>query len=126
MRKILGGRAGGKTRRLIKHAARNNAVIVCLTKRQAKYIHMTASHMSAMIPKPVSLHELMSGSFSCYRGEIMLDEADLILEKLIGFKVSAATFSDNDVEKTWRRANPAIEGRDNLIMRCAFHKEQRG
>lgn len=80
--------------------------------------------MSVLIPKPVSLAELRSGKLLGNRNEIMLDEADTILESLLDCTISAATFRDNDIEKTWRGSNQAIRGRDNIIARCAFHKSE--
>ena len=123
MKKILGGRRSGKTRRLIKHAARNNAVIVCMTKHQADHIYLMASQMSVLIPKPISLEELRLGKHVGKRNEFMLDEADTILESLLHVRFSAATFRDNDVERMFRKANPAIGDIDNMIARCAIHKD---
>lgn len=103
MRKILGGRASGKTRRLIKHAARCNAVIVCPTGRQANCIWRIASNMGIAIPRPVSVAYLRSGRLSPQKNEIMLDEADTILEMLLKRRFVAATFRDNDIEPMWRK-----------------------
>lgn len=123
MKKILGGRQSGKTRRLIKHAARNNGVIVCMTKHQADFIYRMASQMSVLIPKPISLEELRFGKQVGKHNEFMLDEADTILESLLHIKFIAATFRDNDVERVFRKANPAIRDIDNIIARCSIHKD---
>lgn len=106
MKKILGGRASGKTRRLIRHAARRNAMIVCPTRGQADYVWRTASNMSVLIPRPCSIADLCSGRQDPMKNELMLDEADTILEMLLCRRFSAATFRDDDVDLMWRRGRP--------------------
>ncbi len=91
---IRGDRVSGKTMELIKISHYLNLPILCISKFSAQDIQRKAKEMNLTIPAPIVDIAQLEGSGIT---EILVDEFDYILEKLLGVKVRFATTSCNIV-----------------------------
>lgn len=100
MTKIFtGGRASGKTTAAIKEASKHNLYILVTTRQQAAYVAMRAREMDLKIPYPISIDELEKTNLSkssIIRDGIIVEEAQSILEKLIGTRIRMMTATESD------------------------------
>ena len=112
---IIGGRGSGKTTKLIRMSAENNIYIVCLDRRRALNIAAMAREMGLTIPFPITVEELPITRKSSWFTEVYVDDADQVLERLIGVRVSNITLEGN-VENLKRfMFNFAEESDDRFI-----------
>lgn len=79
MQKIIMGRGYGKTTQLIFLSAKKKIPI--LTPYNKEYITDLAKKLGEDIPAPVLLDDLLHDG--CYQGSVLVDNADILLEKLL-------------------------------------------
>lgn len=94
MQFITGGRGSGKTTKLIQMSHDYWMYIVCSNRRAADNIAHMAREMKIDIPNPVSFEELPCSSR--FIEEVLVDDADILIEKFIEAHVRAASFSIKD------------------------------
>ena len=92
---IIGGRGSGRTTELIRMSAENNIYIVCLNRRRALNIAAMAREIGLTIPFPITVAELPISRKSSWINEVYVDDADHVLESLIGVRVSNITLEGN-------------------------------
>ena len=99
MKKYIGGRASGKTYRLIQEAKQNNGIVITVDESQAKTLKCEYPDMKDRI---YSFHDYMmaivlSGDYkskkACNQYELYIDDFDLIAENYIPGKVMAGTIN---------------------------------
>ena len=100
---IVGPRQNGKTTELIKLSAERNEYIIVSTLDMAQIVAKQARDMGLRIPYPVAFCELPCQSR--FIGEVLVDEAQTILQLVIGKPVDVMA-----VQGSLRKANPAIPG----------------
>lgn len=104
MEKIILNRGMGKTSKLIKISEERNLPIICFSFMERDRISRQAKAMGTAIPHPISINELpkLQG-----RGvkEVLVDEADLILNELIcretGAEVQVLTMTAKREPSLW-------------------------
>ena len=112
---IIGGRGSGRTTELIKLSAENNIYIVCLNRSRALNIAAMAREMGLTIPFPITVAELPIKRNSSWINEVYVDDADQVLESMIGVHISNITIEGN-VENLKRfMFNFAEENDDRFI-----------
>lgn len=82
MKKIIKYRGEGKTTELIKLSAETGAVII--TPFDTRYIRDLAREMNLDIPHPLNLRDLNLCQYKDRRFPVLVDEADYMLERLLG------------------------------------------
>lgn len=87
-----GHRRSGKTTELIKLSHVTNYPIVCLTSMQKEEIERRAKQLGLSIPKPITTYDLPIRGIAC--DKVLVDELDIVLNKLIGRPVHASTTTD--------------------------------
>lgn len=90
---IIGGRGSGKTLELIKMSAERNIYIVCADRQRALNIAAMARELGYQIPFPITLMELPI--HSRFIQEVFVDDVDVVLERIIGRRVSNITLRGN-------------------------------
>lgn len=91
---IIGDRGTGKTSKLIRISAAEGKYIVVPTERMKQSVACQAKEMGLNILFPVCLAELpFHGQF---RGEVLVDEPQMLLERIIGAPISAMTACARD------------------------------
>ena len=112
---IIGGRGAGKTTELIRMSAENNIYIVCLDRQRALHIASAAREMGLTIPFPITVAELPIKRNHSWINEVYVDDADQLLERMIGVHISNITIEGN-VENLKRfMFNFAEENDDRFI-----------
>ena len=100
MEVIARPRGAGKTTELVKLAYKNNACILVASNQQRDIVWDIALKMGMeSMPYPVTLKELQErrvGQGLIRRGFI-IDNADIMLQEIIGFPIHAITVSTNDI-----------------------------
>lgn len=92
---ICGGRRNGKTTELIKYASKNGLYIVCGDKKRVEIIAKQAKEMGLDLRYPICLQELpLRGRFI---DKVCVDDAEYILERIIGKYIDVMTINDSDV-----------------------------
>lgn len=95
---LLGtGRMTGKTTKIIQKAAAENLYIVCFSKDVARLIDRKAKELNVQIPYPISVGELPLHQNANIEG-VLVDDAEIVLSKLIGKPVKAMTTSFDESE----------------------------
>lgn len=89
---IVGTRGSGKTERLVELSEKTGIPIVTPNKGMADLVMYTAREMGANIPKAES-RQFSPNNCGMYRNTVLVDEAQMILEKVIGSPVEVAVFS---------------------------------
>lgn len=89
---IVGTRGSGKTARLIELSEKTGIPIVTPNKGMADLVMYTAREMGATIPK-AEARQFSPNNYGRYRKPVLVDEAQMILEKVIGSPVEVAVFS---------------------------------
>lgn len=98
---IVGPRQNGKTTELIRLSAERDEYIVVPTLDMAQVVARQARDMGMRIPYPVAFSQLPCQSR--FIGEVLVDEAQTILQWVIGKPVDVMA-----VHGSLREANPAI------------------
>ena len=89
MKIVMGGRRSGKTSELIRASAETGAPIVCFNYDARKCVEAAAKSMGVKIPQPVHLAERMRQDGRNRHGRIIVDEAQLVLAKLLDGRIEA-------------------------------------
>lgn len=89
---IVGTRGSGKTTRLVELSEVTGIPIVTPNKGMADLVMYTAREMGATIPK-AEARQFSPNNYGRYRKPVLVDEAQMILEKVIGSPVEVAVFS---------------------------------
>lgn len=90
---IIGGsRACGKTTQLIKESHEKNLYILCVDHFRANHIEKLAQQLELSIPYPITLGELPLSKGSSIK-EVLVDDVEDILSRLIGLKINTLTSS---------------------------------
>ena len=100
---IVGPRQNGKTTELIRLSAARDEYIIVPTLDMAQIVARQARDMGLRIPYPVAFCELPCRSR--FIGEVLVDEAQTILQRVIGKPVDVMA-----VHGSLRKANPAMPG----------------
>lgn len=87
---IVGTRRSGKTSALIKASEQTGLPIVTANAHMAASIQRQAKVMGATIPRPYA-RQFTNEKISL-RGHVLVDEAQMILEKMIGLPVDICVF----------------------------------
>lgn len=84
MKIILGNRGSGKTTKLIKECAKdNNAVIVCVTEQNCRYIFETSRRLGYVINYPITFRKFFNYDYNrCEFKNFYFDNIDVFFEKL--------------------------------------------
>lgn len=92
MKIIVGGRASGKTTKLIQESAETGYRIIAFSKDAAKEIYMQAKGLGYDILRPISVMEYVLAPDSFEQDGILIDDIENTLETLFKQKIHAATF----------------------------------
>lgn len=95
MKLIIKPRCSGKTTELIKISAETNVPILVGNKQQAEYIKRMAYDLQLWIKDPYIISELKNG-YRIPPHKILIDNAEYILQQLIGAEITAMTISNNE------------------------------
>jgi hypothetical protein len=91
MKVIARARQEGKTEELIKMSADTGCVIVCLSMVESEQIRKRAIELGLTIPRPATYFELMARDKSVRGSKLLIDNAELLLERIINEKIEAIT-----------------------------------
>lgn len=128
MKKIILPRGGGKTKALIKMAAKEGFTIVCLNKHEAIRVHVDATSKGFRMPFPLTFDEFKHRSFnpSSIKG-FLIDEADRLIQSMSKIPVIAIAMTedpeissafqdmDADADKSTRSSPPMLDRRINSM-----------
>lgn len=98
MKIIAKGRGTGKTTELVRESARTGQYILATNKAHVQSIEQIAKKAGVTIPYPVTVDEIVRmDRFTCgssiQRDGLLVDEAIMVLSKLIGLKITGVTIS---------------------------------
>lgn len=96
---IIKPRQTGRTTELIKMAAENNLYIVTTDRQRALSIAKMARDLGLKIPFPITFRELSVRPYSFIK-EVLIDDADHILERCVGVKIKAITMEAPHEDRT--------------------------
>lgn len=88
---IYDKRCSGKTTRLIKLSHQKQIPIVTGLPAGDCYIRQKADEMGLNIPRPIWIGKLKQSGYS---GEVLIDDADIVLNHFIENNIVAVTMSD--------------------------------
>lgn len=101
MKIIARDRRKGKTTDLIKESALTGNYILVSNHTEAQVIFQLAHQMKLSIPLPVTIRELSlpkNQGTSIRRDGILVDNAERVLQQLLGIKINTLTISINEEE----------------------------
>lgn len=98
MKIIARDRGTGKTTELVKESARTGQYILAVNKAHVQNIEQIAKKAGVTIPYSVTVDEIVRmDRFTCassiQRDGLLVDEAIMVLSKLIGLKITGVTIS---------------------------------
>jgi len=96
MKIIARGRNTGKTMEIIKESASSGNYILVRNHHEAQKLFQLAQEMKLSIPLPVTVSEISLGRIqgtSIKRDGIIVDNAELVLQQLIGAEINTLTIS---------------------------------
>ena len=97
MKVICRPRQAGKTTEIIKRAADEFLYIVCINRHEVVRIAAQAKEMGLDIPFPVTIDEVLNGRMQGSRIKgFAVDNADLIIERLISGPVRVVSVNSDD------------------------------
>ncbi|MDT2405246.1 hypothetical protein P7D43_23150, partial [Enterococcus avium] len=99
MKVIARGRRSGKTLDLIKESALSGNYILVRNHSEAQRLFQLAKETKLSIPLPVTVSEISLGRIqgtSIKRDGILVDNAELVLQQLIGAKINTLTISTTE------------------------------
>lgn len=79
---ICKGRGNGKTVDIIKHAAKNDCIILVANQRRVGIIASTAKKLGVQV-KAMTVQQLISGQMAGMRKDLAIDDADDVLSYMI-------------------------------------------
>lgn len=88
-------RGAGKTTAAVMESCETGKYILVLNKLQAKTVFETAQSLGLTIPFPITLDECLTSKGSNVK-EVIVDEADMILECLLNKKITMLTLTERD------------------------------
>lgn len=97
MKIIVGGRASGKTTKLIKESAETGYRIIAFSKDAAKEIYMQAKDLGYDILRPISVKEYVLAPDSFEQDGVLIDDLENTLGALFKQKIHAATFCSENM-----------------------------
>lgn len=98
MRLYVNGRGSGKTMWAMLESARTGVPILVLSKKQKQDIVRMALDFGIDIPEPVTIEDLnVSGRDKVE--EVIVDEAQELLQKMLEVKIIGLTMNDNEQNK---------------------------
>lgn len=98
MKIILGGRASGKTTKLIQESAETGRRILTHNKELAREIWWQAQSLGYDIPIPLTVMDLKPGTRAEIKKQgILIDDIETTLSALCGATVHTATYKCEDV-----------------------------
>ena len=101
MEVIHKGRGEGKTTELIKMSAETGKYILTPCLLGAQNIQRMAQEMKLTIPFPITVGEVKQHGFrGSFIKSILIDDADIVLQQLLGVKVDAITVTKKDGRMT--------------------------
>jgi|GEM_PF-4434898 len=106
---IIGDRQTGKTSKLIRTSAAEGKYIVVPTEQMKQFVARQAKAMGLNILYPVCFAELPF--HSRFYGEVLVDEAQMLLEMAIGAPISAMTVCARNPTFCFRDRTDDIGGR---------------
>lgn len=94
---IVGGRRSGKTTDLVKLSKELNIPILLTNHSQKHMVEKMAEYLDLEIPKPLVISglsdvEKLKGTTT---KEVLVDQADMLLEALLGLNVKAMTLTED-------------------------------
>ena len=92
MKIIVGGRASGKTTKLIQESAKTGYRIIAFSKDAAKEIYMQAKDLGYDILRPISVMEYVLAPNSFEQDGVLIDDIENTLGAIFKQKIHAATF----------------------------------
>lgn len=95
MKLIIKPRCSGKTTELIKISAETDVPILVGNRQQSEYIKRMAHDLRLWIKDPYIISELKN-SDRIPPNKILIDDAEYILQQLIGAEITAMTISNNE------------------------------
>lgn len=98
---IVDERGSGKTTKAIKESARTGKYILAPNIHMARMIYDSARKMDIQIPFPVAVEELNDSRFrgsSISRDGLIIDEALMTLEAILGVPIHMITMSERREE----------------------------
>lgn len=95
---IVGDRHTGKTAALINLSSETEFPIVVPNRKSADRLRYEAQKMGLIIPKPVVFNEIMRARGSRKRPIVLLDDAQGILEEVIGCRVAVSAFDSDSFD----------------------------
>lgn len=99
MKIIARGRSTGKTMEIIKESALSGNYILVRNHHEAQRLFKLAQEMKLSIPLPVTVSEISLGRIqgtSIKRDGILVDNAELVLQQLIGAEINTLTISTTE------------------------------
>lgn len=94
----IGGRGCGKTIRLIKESSKHKIPIVCTNRARAKSIKELANELGYEIPDIITIVHVPVRSHSVK--EVLVDDADDVLESFIGTHIREITLTRGEHNET--------------------------
>lgn len=99
MKVIARGRCSGKTMEIIKESALTGSYILVRNHSEVERIAQLAQQMNLSIPYPVTVSEISLGRIqgtSIKRDGILVDNAELVLQQMIGAEINTLTISTTE------------------------------
>ena len=88
-------RRAGKTTVAIKESAKTGKYILVLNKQQARSLFTQSQKLGLNIPFPITLDKILDNK-SLWVKEIIVDEAGIILEHLLGRNITMITITEEE------------------------------
>lgn len=96
MKIYCGGRANGKTIKIIQLSAEKQIPIVCFSYHQIEHIKHRAKEMNLKIPEPIMVEDVRKKVIGNRRG-LIVDNLDLLLRRIFDDEVHYATMEDCNI-----------------------------
>lgn len=99
MKVIARGRGQGKTTELVLESARTGRYILVYNRGLIKNLLDRAEQLGVSIPYPVTVEEIRQGKFygsSLRRDGIIVDDAEIVLERLLRIPLTMISVSVNE------------------------------
>lgn len=96
---IIKGRRAGKTTDLIKLSAETGQYILVADFERARSVADLARKLKLKIPYPVTILEAQKYGFQdTFIRTILVDDADDVLQRILGVQIAAMTLTKDEVE----------------------------
>ena len=98
MRLYVNGRGSGKTMWAMMESARTGVPILAFSRQRKQIIRKMALDFGIEIPEPVTIEEL-NESGKNKAEEVIVDEAQELLQRMLEVKITGLTMTDSDKNK---------------------------